>query len=120
MTFCQAPISCMPHHIDGMVEEQLTEQQKAPPTQGIGGSNHSYLVCANDHHQVAHMPAMGKLQWVAMAQTPMVEPPGMNMASSMVPKSRKQTPGQAPTNIIYKMVKGSTLKKKPTCGEPMV
>ena len=51
----------------------------------VGGSPYSkqwreqplcaYLLWANDHHQVAHMPAMGKLQRVAMVQTPMVEPP---------------------------------------------
>ena len=38
----------------------------------------------------SHMPAMGKLQRVAMVQTPMVEPPDLNMASSMALESRKQ------------------------------
>ena len=35
---------------------------------------------------------MGKLQKAAMVQTPMVEPPFMNMTSSMTPESRKHTP----------------------------
>ena len=35
------------------------------------------------------MLTMAKLQGVAMVQTPMVEPPGVNMASSMAPESRK-------------------------------
>ena len=44
------------------------------------------------------MPGMGKLQRVAMVQTPMVELPGVNIASSIAPESRKQIPEQA-TNI---------------------
>ena len=40
------------------------------------------------------MPATGKLQGVAMVQTPMVLPPRVNMESSMAPESRKQTPEQ--------------------------
>ena len=49
---------------------------------------------AHDHHQVAHMPATGKFQRVATVQTQTVEHPGVNMASSMAPESRKQTPEQ--------------------------
>ena len=47
------------------------------------------------------MPAMGKLQGVAMVQTAMAEPPRVEMASSMAPESRKQTPEQTP-NIYTK------------------
>ena len=36
----------------------------------------AYLVWANDHHQVTHMPAMDKLQGIAMVHTPMAEPQG--------------------------------------------
>ena len=42
------------------------------------------------------MPTMGKLQRFAMAQTLKAEPQEGNMASSMAPKSRKQTPEQTP------------------------
>ena len=42
------------------------------------------------------MPVKGKLQGVAMEQTLMVEPPRVDMASSMAPESRKQTPEQTP------------------------
>ena len=56
----------------------------------------AYLVWANDPHQVAHMPVTGKLQGMAMVQTPMVEPPRVDMASSMAPEIRKQTPEQTP------------------------
>ena len=68
---------CMPCYIDGMVMEQLAELQKAPPTQSSGGRSHSMhtRMWTNDHHQVAHMPAMGKLQRVAKVQTLTVEPP---------------------------------------------
>ena len=78
------PQSCMPHHIDGMAGEQQTKKQKAPTTQCSGGNSHSVhtWLQANDHHWVEHMPATGKLQGVAGVQTPMVEPPGVNMASS--------------------------------------
>ena len=48
-------------------------------------------------HQFAHMPAMDKLQRVAVVQTPEVQPPEVIMA----PESRKQTLEQTP-NIIYK------------------
>ena len=36
------------------------------------------------------MPAMGKLQRIAMVQTQMVEPPEVNMTSSMAAESRHQ------------------------------
>ena len=45
----------------------------------------AHLVWANDHHWVAHMPATGKVQGVAVVQTPMAEPPGVNMACIMAP-----------------------------------
>ena len=47
--------SCMPHHIVGMFGGQLIEQPLI-----------TFLVWADDHNQVAHMPAMGKLQKAAM------------------------------------------------------
>ena len=69
--------SCMPHHIVGMAREQLIEWHKTPPysKQWKEQPLCVYLVWANDHHQVAHMPAMGKFQRVVMEQTTMVEPP---------------------------------------------
>ena len=54
----------------------------------------AFLVCANEHHQATHMPTMDKFQKAAMLQTPMVEPPLLNMASSMVPESRKHASEQ--------------------------
>ena len=53
------------------------------------------------------MPAMDKLQRVANVKT----------ASNWAPKSEKQTPEQTPYKI--QMMEGSTLKKKPTFGEPI-
>ena len=53
------------------------------------------------------MPAMGKLQKAAVVQTPLVEPPLVNMASSMAPESRKHTPEHTPIHIM-KLVGGST------------
>ena len=47
------------------------------------------------------MPAMGKLQRVAKVQTLTVEPPYVNTASNLAPKSKKQTPEQTPN--IYKI-----------------
>ena len=44
----------------------------------------------------AHMPVMGELQRVAMAQTLMVEPPQGNTASNLAPESRKETPEWTP------------------------
>ena len=54
------------------------------------------------------MPAMGMLQNAEMVQTPIVEPPLVNMASNMVPGSRRHIPEQTPTHIS-KLVGGSTL-----------
>ena len=74
---CREGGGCMPHHIDGIVGEQLTEEQKAPPysRQWREQPLYAYLALTNDHHQVTQMPAMGKLQGVAMVQTLIVEPP---------------------------------------------
>ena len=65
-----SPQSCMPHNIVGMAGGQLSSK-RLPVLKAVEG----YPMWANDHHQVVHMPAMGKLQIVAMVQTPTVEPP---------------------------------------------
>ena len=46
-----------------------------------------------------------------MVQTPTVDPPRVDMVSSMAPESRNQTPEQTK--------QWRALKKKPTCGDPM-
>ena len=57
------------------------------------------------------MPAMGMLQRAAVVHTQMVEPPLVNMASSMVPESRKYTLEETPIHM-RKLVGDSTLKEK--------
>ena len=57
------------------------------------------------------MHAMGMLPRPAVVQTPMVEPPLVNMASSIANESRKHAPEQTPT-YISKLVGDSTLKEE--------
>ena len=64
-----------PYRWDGWGTADLAAEC-SPPTQSSRGSSHSaYQVWMDDHHQVAHMPSMGKLKRVAKVQTLMVEPP---------------------------------------------
>ena len=45
-----------------------------------------------DHCQEVHMPTKHTLQMVAVLQTPMVDPPLVNLAATCKPESRQQTP----------------------------
>ena len=58
-----------------------------------------FMVWADDHHQDVHIPNMGMLQKAAMVQSPIFELPLVNMASSMIPISRKHTSEQTPIHI---------------------
>ena len=89
----------MPHHIVGMDGGQLNSIRLPYSKQWREQLLSAYLAWADDHHQDAQMPVMGMLQRTAEVQIPMVEPPLVNMASSMAPESRKHTPKQTTTYI---------------------
>ena len=97
MNLCQAPKAVCPTIWMGCLGNSRLSSIRLSLLKVVEGASTLCIpVWANDPHQVAHMPAMGKLQGAAMVQTPAVKPPGMNMPSSMAPESRKQTPEQTP------------------------
>ena len=70
------PQSYMPHHIGGMAGGNGLSSRRLPLLKAVEGAA---TLCISGvgwwPSSVAHIPAMGKLQRVAMVQTPMVEPP---------------------------------------------
>ena len=56
-----SPQSCMPHHIDGMAGNSRLSSIRLPLLNVVEGAATLCIPGTNDHHQVTHMPAMGKL-----------------------------------------------------------
>ena len=79
-----SPKSCMAHHTDRMAggtaecvawSSPYSKQWKEQPLSAL-------LAWATDNHQEAHIPARGILQRVVALQTPILEPPLVNMAAT--------------------------------------
>ena len=97
---CQAPKAvCPPYGWNGWRKADWVPEGSPSSKQWREQPLSVYHTWPNDHCQVAHMLAMGKLKRAAMVQTLTVEHLLLNTAFSMAPESRKHTPEHTPTHI---------------------